>query len=438
MKRIRNSVLLLFLLLPALALVGCVESLMQGKGGGLSKGARVDNPLKGVELDLAFADVMASMLRANDLLVNRVTISQDDEWPARLPLPEEDEAYEEWLEQRLAEDFSFFLYYGDVSFTDLLSINGLMQRPIIEAAQAVATRLEHQMEVISYLPQGCDGPVPAGAEAPRASYCQRLKDNRIGECPFFDEPLELQLNEYMLQGDIDSWVETPVKDKCLVRSKAVMGSVFNNFNRAFRSLLPQHLLQDYKQAEERIDELVAELRSLHEERVAAEKDKKPKAEVEELDARIKAVEQEIDRAENVYAKLMEEALASPEGTQANIGLARNLMYVAEAVYGNLDTASVGASAVLVKLAADIAYLTQAGLDLDRLTMAMSAEIQASGKAANREEARRMARERVELALRRVTLLLPNTVFLYTEIARQDTLMGPRVEYLAKLVELAEE
>ena len=447
---------------------------------------RVANPLQDIELDLVFSDIVSSMLRVNDLMLERIPLSADDEWPARLGLPG-DKAYKEWLEGKLSDDFTFFLYYGDMSLADL-SIKGLIRRPLIEGAQAIGVGFEHQMRVISYIPYGCDGPLPEGEKAPEKAYCESVKAPSC-DCGFFSGHLETQLSRHMTANDVRQWMETPVDGRCMVRSKAVTCEPYDNFNAAFRSLLPRYLLGDVTKAEERINDATDKLRDLFSQKAAEEKDwtdglkaradakrkaseerakleaggqataqltdeEKAAAEQEEKaheaakaahDKKVQALRESIskqseavDREVEVYAKLMESALASPEGVSDNIRLAQVLLAVADSVDANLDKATYGASAMLTKLVVDVVDMAQNGVDPSVVAQAMASEVICCGKVKTAEEALEMGMERVELDLRRVALLLPNMAVLYGEIIRQNSLLGPKVEYLEKLIELDED
>jgi len=486
-------------------LQGCVEGLPGGLKStsnptGTNQQATIDNPLQGVEMDLAFVDMAAAVLRTDDMMLNRIPISADDTWPTLLAVPE-DKVYKDWLEQRLAQDFDFFLYYGDVkNFFILLDPIKAQQRLFIEMAQSVGCTLEHQLKVISYMPIGCDGPVPKGMESPKASYCELLKLNHKADCAFFDGGLEKELKAPMLSGDLESWVKTPINSTCLVKSNAVTGNSYQNFNAAFRSLLPQSMLDDIRKAEEHVNDISdemkelysqkAELKQKHEQRITQYKDllkefgggnvkakgKKEakatrkiweksksisindlipvppitKAKIElamknentlfkqdlaEVEKKLEAKEETRDQSVAVYEHLMDKALESPEGTEENIHLAKNLHMIAETVDNNLDKALYGTGIIEAKLAVDIVLLTQNGCAPDQVAAAMEQEILSTGKAENEKDALAMATERFALDVKRGALLIPNSIYLYAEVERQSALLGPKVDYLDKLASL---
>ncbi|MBF0621564.1 MAG: hypothetical protein HQL54_06515 [Magnetococcales bacterium] len=442
----------------ALILSGCGGAAMQMAGGlasGMMGGGAQSNSLKGVEMDFTFVDQVTSMLRVNELMLTRMEISSDAEWPLAVMRPEGEgadiAAYDSWLEQKLKEDFSYFEYYGELSGMEMLGAIGSMgqmfntakDRILTEAIKSVGMDLEHQRQVLDYRPDGCVSPAYGGAQSASESVCAAVEkeNNRTKLCGFFNAPLEDQLFEF-LSGDHSAadWLDTPVDDLCLRPVTALSGSIHKNVNAAFISLLPEHLSEEIQAVESNITEMTEQKSDLEAQIKQAEASEENSISADEITAlkqQVTDLEEQIKAGQATYAKLFEEAMGAVEGTDANVVLARQVRRVIGAVDGNLSIASTGAVAVMAKMVIDMKDLARAGLDPLGTAAVMAGEAAGKNEALTAEELQQKMQERVERLIKRSISFLPNALGILNRIMVQRDLVSSKVEYLDKLIKIGE-
>lgn len=403
----------LFIIYLTLAVSGCASLPIGGK-------QQPTNPLRGIELDLVFLDVMTTMNKVNFLLLNQMPISAEATWPSQFE-PKKDKVYQDQLEKQFADDFSFFIYYGTLKNTDLFSSEAITERIITEAAKFVGKNVEHQINSIE------------------------RKGLNKQKCEFFTEPLEEQIYSYALKNQTQKWIEAKINKNCLINVEALDSFMYESFNVAFEKVLPSHLIDSYKEAQfEYIAQLETQTKfesELSEKKNEFKKLKKNmqdtslvKSDIDALKKQVDNQKKKVGNAEDVYKKLFEKALQTPEITDENVKLSEKLLELADIVNTNLNKAAVGATAVVAKAGFDVYNLIKDGtLDQQQIAVVMAQEIIETGKAKNLVDAQEMALKRVELTISRTVMFLPNVYNVYSQIISQKLLLGPKIKYLKKVI-----
>lgn len=265
------------LLALCLALTGCLGGANGGSGQQANRNGQMpeikkeqvavtgENPLQGLELDLAFMDAMLAMLQTNHMMLDQMTIDANAKWPSMLTMPdmekETESAYNEWLDAQMKRDFSFFLYYGDVSINDFLSIKGFTERPIIEGVQLLTERILHQRQILDYRPDGCESPAIFGESEASKALCAKIIKNNRKRCASFNQPLEDQIFKAFMAKKGLLWADEDVNRRCL-RTVTTKNKKGTNFETAFRSLLDPSLVMRYDDKQKEVTRQGRELSKL--------------------------------------------------------------------------------------------------------------------------------------------------------------------------------
>jgi hypothetical protein len=383
-----------------------------------------ENPLRGIELDLAYIDILASTLRTNHLFLN-MQLSAQTTWPEELDADTvTTEGYEDRLERELAENFSFFEYYGDMSYSDFFSFKKFADRSMIEAIQYTSLNLMHQRQVIKY----------------------ENEEHEIPLCSELCDPLEEVILGNFVNGKGLSWITSPVGPNCLRRINA-QGKLYANFEEAFVSLLDESLVREYEDAEKEYQDQVGmrcklemeqkdlELRlaNLEESHGDAVEQRNIENELAALDIKIKKKDIQIDNALKVYEELLEKAQRMVVITPEKVKLAEKMHHVANAVSDNLSKAVVSIPTVMSKTVVDVLYLSRHMGQFPQIANVMAHEVKQKAQSENRDPME-IAQKRLELIGSRGVHFLPDLITISSAVYTQYNLYTPKKEYLAKLVE----
>ena len=387
--------------------------------------------LHALDASLTLVDMLMSMLRINHLLFERIQISADAEWPDRLDLSKDESEphYLTRLEEQARKDFS---YLNNVGQADLSPRDGVMRwfRGVLlnKELELVAWRVEHQRGTIDSVPHYCDESDGAAAAQRPSPQCETILTQRNQKCPFFAEALEDQLFSFMVQKNLDAWVETPVKDSCLIQATATENRLHPNFYTAFASLLPRHLSRDITrverdlrqlaqkrgQIEARIEDKKLKKQTLSDQASIAETDR----EINALKAELGALKPEVKRARATQEKLYQEAMASAEGTPENIRLATQLFKVARVASSNLKLVGGDASLVLANVGEIASKWASSPKDYFTAALAQGYD-----------------QQRFDKLVKRSFTLAPNTVNLAVRIQDQSSTVNQQMKYLNKLMRI---
>ncbi len=416
----------------ALILTGCLGGMSSVATSGAGSNAAVkgnnvsvgENPLQGLELDLAFMDVTAGMLRTNHILLN-MPISRNATWPSKLPLEGKSDKYKDAMDDELANNFSFFKYYGEMSWSDLSSMNSAKERPIIEAGEYIARNIMHQRNVIVE---------------------DELEND--SKCTEFTRPLEDVILHNVIKNEGKSWIQSSVSSECL-RDVQARGKLYSGFEEAFVSLLDAGYVGKYKDARneyrvqsEKLSDLKLKKKRLEKEKeTSQDSENSREGKIKDLKNKIQAVEKDIavqekkrDNAQQAYKDLLERAQKSIVVTPEKVELAKNIYEVVEIVESNLSKATGAIPAVMGKAVWDVSYMAKNAGNLQKVIPVFVSEAQSKLGVSNKAKATEIATKRLELITSRSVTFLPDLVNISCAAYQQYDLYEPKVSYLEKLIE----
>lgn len=367
--RPRRSSILWVLLFSAMMFSSCMKQIP-----GAVKAA---NPILEVEMDLFFMDLVAAQVKMNEIMLERLPISLEDDWPELLnhystgEAGEEREkqakkAYDDCLERAVKEDFSFYRMYDFSVYLGALFRVGSMEdlmgcalvaargKLAVEASKILGKRYEHAKWALSSYPFGCKC----------FYYSRKFPSLRPGSqecraqavCPFFSRPTEEILHEKLFGGGIRSWVDLKVPTECLrVVSgehigQARKGSGGGSFENVFYTLLPINLRENLQRVDEELFLTVNDLKA-----VEAKMEVKGihSAEIAALRRQKESLEREKKNKEGIQDRLYKEALSTIQVDRAKIASAKKLLNIARYIddtFGEVMTAMV---ALTVKIVDDV-------------------------------------------------------------------------------------
>ncbi len=333
---------------------GCATSGMMTLGNMTNvasgeKGAQNKNPLIEAELDLTLLDEVATIVKLNQIILERMPISYEDKWPELLndfyrnKLTEEEKKkkkiYVKCLKNKLKRDFAFFRLYNPNAYAATIvskdhffySVMGTMgSRMFIEGTKNLGIELEHTKSVLSYVPFGCECEYFSKEFIDKKinkRMCRKIKKMRCyRRCDFFNRPIEDMLVKYLSQkGGVRNWADVPVPIRCF---RTVAGEHLGTFKEVFYSLLSPNIRDRIK----RIDTEVFLVESELEEIKQQMKDSKyfsslPAAEKRAIKKKRDNLKKELENKKTLQDKLYREALSNLHVTKENIKKAKKLMEI---------------------------------------------------------------------------------------------------------------
>ncbi len=371
-QRRLSCALVLLLLTSALLFSSCMKQ--------IPGAAKAANPIMEVEMDLFFMDLVAAQVKMNQLLLERMPISRDDEWPELLVhysqgatdnAREKDakKAYDACLERALKSDFSFYRIYDFSIYLGALFRAGSMEdlmgcalvaargKLAIEASKILGRRYEHAKWVLSSLPFGC-----------KCSYYSTkfrslrpgLGECRVGaggpECSFFSSPTEQILHAQLFGGGLRSWVDMKVPSECFrVVSGEHLGGAGKGkgggaFENVFYSLLPSGVRDDIQKVD---DELFLTVRDLETTDAKLREANLKEGEKAALRRQRQSLENEKNNKELIQKRLYKQAMITIEPAPEKIAAAKKLLKIAEYIDGTFSEVNTAMIALTVKIVDDI-------------------------------------------------------------------------------------
>ncbi|RJR25956.1 MAG: hypothetical protein C4582_02775 [Desulfobacteraceae bacterium] len=377
-RRAANG-MILFIFAAALALSSCMKQIP-----GAVKAA---NPILELEMDLFFMDLVAAQVKMNQLLLDRMPVSLEDDWPELLRHYSEGDvdgekekqakkAYDECLEKALKYDFSFYRFYdlsvylGALfrvgSFEDLMGAGAVALRGkfCFEASKILGRRYEHAKTALSSLPFGCICAYYSDkfqSLRPGAREC--AIPSRDAECSFFNRPTEEILHAQLFGGGISSWIDFKVPSSCFrvvvgehlggVRRGTEAGS----FENVFYTLLPVNLRENLERVDEELFLTVSDLKT-----VEARLDEKgiQSGERAALNRQKQFLEKEKKNKEGVQERLYKQALKTVQVDRKKIAVAKKLLNIAEYIDDTFNEVNTAMIALTVKIVDDVILFGELG------------------------------------------------------------------------------
>lgn len=326
--------------------------------------AFLDNPIMSFELSGLLAEQLATIVKINHLIMDRMPISIEDKWPELLrdwqlglsssnkddkkedsedkpeasqatlkqaqafdkatePVYTCDEAVSEYknqLDSHLKINFSFFNMFntgelisglkegGGIGSIFSSPVEAMKKMALLKVSEEYGYSLLHARNVLSREPLGCKVKYPNAEfldmHAQKTTDCKPLPK----ECEFFTMPLEEAILAYK---NINSFIDTTVDTKCL---RTVEGRVYESFSKAFYELLPSNsrsalekVDNDYEQIDQKLKALLFEkesLTALLELKNSDNETQKAEINFAEAEAKLEVVKKEIDVTENKKSEIV--------------------------------------------------------------------------------------------------------------------------------------
>lgn len=432
----------------------------------------IDNPILNVEIDLILAEELATMLKMNNLVIDRMPISINDKWPELLrdyqkglntkddkakedkdssdnkkssidkKLQKAKDAYDLYLDSLLKRDYSFYKIYDPVALKkQMKSVAGiaLITSPsaikkliLLSIVEAYGKNMEHLKNVISYKPLGCGKKY----YNPKFSYmfrklshrtCRRIERRLHRRCSFFSKPIEDILYKYE-----DGFYNLKVGARCF---KAVEGRSYPSFRAAFYRLLPNNIRNSIKSIDEKLKYLnIKIIRLKGRLKVAKNAKKKDENKIALLEKKEEKLEKRRDNLKDQREKLFKEAKNRIVVDKNKIKLALKLKTISDYIHGNLTSVGIGTTILGVNTFFDVKDIIKLGANAQKALMMTGAIYMADNKAKNFDEATKMAKKRLKLLLKRTIKLPQNAVAIVYGISTQLSMMSDYRDYIEAVIE----
>ncbi len=326
--------------------IGNVANALGGEAAAKNK-----NPLIETEIDITLINEIASMVKLNQAILDRIPISYEDNWPELLndyyktkKLNKKQKRlrrkYNKCLYRKLKKDFYFFKLYNLNAYAASIissdnifysALGALGSRMFIEGCKDLGIEYEHAKLVLSYVPFGCECGYfkPEFMDIrPGSKICTRIKKKWcFKKCDFFNRPTEVMLTKYLFRkGGMKHWADIPIKMECF---RPVKGEQIGTFREAFYSILSPSIRNKIK----RIDEETFMVKSDLEEVKAKLQDKKiPPYEKAALQKKKRILSIEFKNKKKLQEKLYKQALSTLYVTPENIKKAKKLKEIADYIH----------------------------------------------------------------------------------------------------------
>ncbi len=409
----------------------------------------VDNPILNVETDLVLAEELATVLKFNNLLLDRMPVSTQDLWPELLydydqkhpNIPKEAiRKYDDCLLKELIYDYSFYRYYDPIELRkQIKSVAGLaiLANPsaikkiaMLKVIENYGKKIEHTKNVISYKPFTCNcqyfnpkfkdylKPVPKRV-------CLEIDKKMANKCEFFSKPLEEIFYKYE-----DSFLNLKVGASCF---KPVEGKAYPSFRVAFYELLPNKYKTMIKKADEDFLNISEKIASLEAE-IKLKKEKKQ--DVSALEKKLDSLKKEEENIKARREKLFSKALKEIEVSKDKVKLAMKLKKISDYINHSLGSVGIGTTVLTVSTIFDVKELLNLGANSKSAIMMTAVVYLHDNKAKNEKEAIKMAEERLKLLLKRAASLPKNALTIAYGIGAQKSFISDYADYIDAYVKLA--
>jgi uncharacterized small protein (DUF1192 family) len=433
--------------------------------GGAAQMADADtlNVLTSLETDLLIFNEAAALLKLNQLMLERLPVSLEDNWPELLIKFRDEKgldkkilkAYQDELDEQLKKEF---WYYGQLLYGALSAASGLSGNPLswvktgVKLAQTMSIigmgrKLEHAKWVVYYKPPVCNSKtfatlfdIPKDKIAKERKYCNLEK--KYQGCNIFKQSWEKVLTEYWYKSknhSIEDWVSLKVNIECL---HPVKGRLYGTFDELFFTLLPSRYQAEIKEVDQELGSklekkgtLEAQLKSLENklnnpQKLKKEDVKKLTAEKAALEKRIKVLEDEIKRLKGAREKLYNQARREVELTKEKYELAKKLYHIADYV---ADTDNKIFALVTVSVAKFVLDLYDALRYAPKVTVMAITSAATTPPPSNGQITQQVAMQRLKYLITNI-LTSPATVFsIYGSLMAQKDLIEQRRDYLEALI-----
>ena len=338
--------------------IGNLVNIIGGKDAAKNK-----NPFIEAEIDLLLIDEISSMIKLNQIILERIPISYDDPWPELLndyylELSAEEmlakEKYDNCLKKQLYRDFSFYRAYNIDAYLAVIALgpldkteernygkqrNSVIRKIIthffgamgsglfIKGCKILGLEFEHAKAVLSRVPFGCDCSYFRKKYfkffAKDKLYCRSAKAGLIRRrCGFFYLPTELMLDRYLSRANgVRGWIELPIDSSCF---RIVEGEQIGTFKEVFYSLFNPFIRQEIQRIDSELVTNEAELEAIKAE--LEDKELSPRQRLA-LGKQKEIISIRVKRQKQALKKLYKKALSQINITPENVKKAKKLKQI---------------------------------------------------------------------------------------------------------------
>ena len=416
----------------------------------------IDNPILNVETDLVLAEELASVLKFNNLLLDRMPVSTKDIWPELLIDYQKShkniskkliEQYNNCLLHELTYDYSFYKYYNPIDLRkQITSLAGLalIAHPsavkkiaMLKVIESYGKRIEHTKNVISYKPMQCNcnyfNPKFKKYFKPISKrVCRKIDMKLAKKCEFFSKPLEDVYYKYE-----DQFLNLKVGAKCF---KAVEGKSYPSFRAAFYALLPDEYRDSLKELDNKFLKISEDIAKLESEIKILKKESKKmenKNKLAVLEKKLDKLKKEKENIEAQRDKNFDKAMKEIEVDKNKIALAKKLKDITDYIYNSLTSVGIGTTVLSLSTLMDVRELMSLGVNARSAVLMTAVIYMHDNKAKTTKEAIKMAEKRLKLLLKRSVDLPKNAITIVYGIMAQKSFLSNYSDYIKAYVKLGE-
>jgi len=411
--------------------------------------------LMSLETDLLIFNEAAALLKLNQLMLERLPISDEDDWPELLTKYRDEsginksvlDAYNQMLDKELKREFYFYNFLLENAARGLLNMFSGGLRTISGAVRTLQTgviigmgrKLEHAKWIIYYKPPVCENDyfaklfnLPSDLATKEKQFCN-IKKNYPG-CDIFEKSWEQVLTEYWYKSknhSIKDWLNLkvsmeclrPVKGKIYTTSKGTVGT----FEDLFFTLLPDKYKSQIKEVEEELAQKLKEKGNLEAE-LKREKDENKKAAIKK---QLDELDKEIERLKGARAKLYRQAQRELQLTKERYELAKKLYHVADYVADTDNKIFALVTVTVAKFVLDSARAISYAPQLAAVAVATAVTPAPSGGQLTPQ----MVKQRLKYLVTNVITSPATIISIYGSLMAQKNLIEQRRDYLKALIEV---
>jgi len=406
----------------------------------------IQNPLRGVELDMTVVDEMVAVLKLNDLMLNRMQVSAEAKWPERMTRDFDsfDEKSKACVDKRMAYDYRYLKLYGktmnEKGFVGGLLAGGL-SNPLSAGAQALmeqsSKKLGHAIITQKY----------ALASKWSLKSCSIIKKRPRKNCRFIDYPVETALQESFINKDIEGFISEKVSSTCLVRAESKKYKHYSSFSTAMLTLIPKTHRNKIRKLDKDIARETRDLKrtskKLLAQEVLQEKAKEQDKAFDdktlvELEKRKGDIKKRISDTYDLRAEVLEQAQGEMQLSKEKALLAQNMLNIIDTAQSNLGATVTSTLALGAKIPFDMKDLGQAGLNPLGVAAKMAADEVALGGAKDLKQATKRSKERVANLVKRGAALVPNFAVITATVFTQKKAISQHEDYLKAMIKKGKE
>jgi hypothetical protein len=392
-----------------------------------------------LEADLFIFNEAAYLLKLNQIFLDRLPISLQDNWPEMLVSYPNTSEYNKCLDNLLKKDFFFYDKLGEFFKLSLKhsfsggaeSIKAFLNSVQSGVIYSLGHKLEHAKLIAFYKYPGCE--CPAWQKVFKEEVPQNICSIEKSCCKELEKPVEQLLVDQWFHKGTQEWIDFPVPETCL---RPVEGELLGTFKELFFELLPTYAAKEIKtledqlnllaqqkaQKEAKLNQIKAEIKQIEAKKVKTPEEQQKLASLKQripaLEKEIKDINQTLTETKDRLDKVYKEALSTIEIDPTKIDFAKKLYDVATFVDDTLNQLAILTAAAFVKFWWDFLNFTQVAPQFALYTGINQPLV-----------------KRIQYLAKEIVLIAPTVVNIYGYILAQKETVGNYKNYLEALVKM---